>query len=153
MLDYMLMPFRRYAQFSGRSRRKEFWGFALLQAIVYTILAVLVLSTSLSMAELMAAETAGPFAIYGVIFSGTGILFAVWGLVTLIPSIAVSVRRLHDRNLSGWWYLGMTVASFIPVIGLLASIAFLVVMCLPGTPGANRFGADPKLLSDPGVFA
>jgi len=153
MLDYMLMPFRRYAQFSGRSRRKEFWAFALLQTIVYIILGIIVFSTSLSMADLAAAESGGPFAIYGLMFSGTGLLFALWALVSLIPGIAVSVRRLHDRNMSGWWYLGMTVASFIPVVGLLASIAFLVVMCLPGTPGANRFGADPKLLADPTVFA
>lgn len=153
MIDYMLMPFRRYAQFSGRSRRKEFWAFALLQLIVYTVLAAIVFSTSVSMADLAAAETGGPFAIYGVMFSGTGLLFAVWGLITLIPSISVSVRRLHDRNLSGWWYLGAFVGSLIPIIGFLVSIAFLVVMCLPGTPGDNRFGADPKLLAGSTAFA
>ena len=61
----------------------------------------------------------------------------------LIPTIAVAVRRLHDRNMSGWWYLGFIALSFIPVVGFLASIAMLVIFCLKGTDGDNRFGPDP----------
>ncbi len=67
--------------------------------------------------------------------------------------IAVAVRRLHDRNLSGWWYLAATLFGFIPVIGFLGSIAFLVVMLLPGTDGPNRFGEDPKDPHSADVFA
>ena len=73
--------------------------------------------------------------------------------VFLVPSIAVVVRRLHDRDMSGWWYLGIIVASMIPIVGTLASIALLVLMVLPGTPGPNRFGPDPKDPANAAVFA
>jgi len=63
------------------------------------------------------------------------------------------VRRLHDRDMSGWWYLGVAVASIIPIVGFIASIAFLVLMVLPGTPGPNRFGPDPKDPTGAEVFA
>jgi uncharacterized membrane protein YhaH (DUF805 family) len=55
--------------------------------------------------------------------------------------------------MSGWWYLGFVVANFIPFIGFIASIAYLVLMVLPGTSGANRFGADPKDPYAEDVFA
>jgi uncharacterized membrane protein YhaH (DUF805 family) len=70
-----------------------------------------------------------------------------------IPNIAVTVRRLHDRDMSGWWYLGYIVASFIPFLNIIALIAFLVVMVLPGTPGPNRYGEDPKGQGMDEVFA
>jgi uncharacterized membrane protein YhaH (DUF805 family) len=76
-----------------------------------------------------------------------------FGLAVLVPSIAVVVRRLHDRDLSGWWYLGAIVAGMIPFVGFIASIALLVLMFLPGTPGPNRFGPDPKDPSNANVFA
>ncbi len=145
-MEWMLMPLRKYAQFSGRSRRKEFWMFALLNMIVYTVVFALMFATS-GASMFAAADSTNPLAIYSAMFSGVGILLALWGLAVFIPSIAVSVRRLHDRDMSGWWYLGFIVASMIPLIGVIASIAFIVVMALPGTPGANRFGPDPK---DPG---
>lgn len=72
------------------------------------------------------------------------IVYALYVLASFIPSIAVTVRRLHDRDMSGWWYLGLIVAGFIPVIGFVGSIALFVFMLLPGTPGGNRFGDDPK---------
>ena len=83
-------------------------------------------------------------AVYGTMFSGVGILLAVWWLAILIPGVAVGVRRLHDRNLTGWWYLGFVVLSFVPVVSFISWIAFLVIMALPGTPGPNRFGPSPK---------
>lgn len=70
-------------------------------------------------------------------------ILAVFYLAILIPSIAVAVRRLHDRNMSGWWYLGFIVLSAIPFVGVVASIAMLVIFCLKGTDGDNRFGPDP----------
>ena len=81
---------------------------------------------------------------YASMLSGVGILLVVWWLVILIPSIAVSVRRLHDREMTGWWYLGFIVLSLIPLIGFVATIAFIVVMALPGTPGPNKYGPSPK---------
>lgn len=144
MLDWMIMPFKRYAQFSGRSRRREFWSFMLLNFIVYAVLFAIVLGTGFSLSQLQGADPNNPLAMYGSLFSGTGLLLVVWWLATIVPTIAVSVRRLHDRDLSGWWYLGVFVASFIPLVGMLTSIAFLVIMFLEGTRGPNRFGPDPK---------
>lgn len=56
----------------------------------------------------------------------------------------MNVRRLHDRNLSAWWYLGFIALNVLPVIGWGSNIAYLVLMALPGTSGPNRFGEDPK---------
>jgi uncharacterized membrane protein YhaH (DUF805 family) len=80
-------------------------------------------------------------------------LAVFWGLASFIPSIAVVVRRLHDRDMSGWWYLGFIVLQIIPLIGWIASIAFFVITVLPGTDGPNRFGPDPIDPSQADVFA
>ncbi len=80
-------------------------------------------------------------------------LYGLYALAVLIPSIAVTVRRFHDQDKSGWWYLGLTVVSLIPLVGFLASIALLVFMCLEGTRGSNRFGPDPKDPYGEDVFA
>ena len=152
-MDWMLLPLRRYADFQGRSRRKEYWMFVLLNVIVYIILGVLafgVFGSAESFAQIDPEDTA---AAYSLFFSGGGLLFVVWWVAVLVPTIAVGVRRLHDRNMSGWWYLGLTVASMIPLVGALAGIALFVLMLLPGTPGPNRFGADPKDPSNSEVFA
>ena len=153
-MDWMLLPFRRYADFSGRSRRMEFWMFSLLNAIVYGVLIAISFS-GIPWAAIMAEDTealARMPDLSGITIVGL-VLLGIWMLAILIPSIAVTVRRLHDRDMSGWWYLGIIVASMIPVVGFIASIAMLVLMVLPGTAGPNRFGDDPK---DPGnsqVFA
>ncbi len=81
------------------------------------------------------------------------VLYALYALAVFIPSIAVTVRRFHDRDMSGWWYLGLSLAGIIPFVGFLASIAFLVLMFLPGTQGSNRFGPDPKDPYAEDVFA
>ena len=67
----------------------------------------------------------------------------LFGLGVLLPMISVQVRRLHDRDLSGWWYLAAIVAGMIPFVGFLATIALFVMNVLKGTPGPNRFGRDP----------
>ena len=151
-MDWMLMPLRRYAQFTGRSRRMEFWMFALLQAIVYAVLFAIVFATGFSL-DAGTMDPNNPLALYGAFFTGTGLLLVVWWLATLVPSIAVSVRRLHDRDMSGWWYLGFIVLSMIPFVGFIASIAMLVLFCLAGTSGPNRFGEDPKDPTNADVFA
>ena len=148
----MFMPFRRYAEFSGRSRRMEFWSFGLFNLIVYAIIGGIMLGTGASLATLSQNSADPVAAITGVFFSGFGVLFGLYWLATIIPTIAVTVRRLHDRDMSGWWYLGVIVLSFIPLVGFLVSIAFLVIIFLPGTPGPNRFGPDPKDTSGAQVF-
>ena len=123
---------QKYATFSGRASRSEYWWF-----VLFVILVAIVLS--LVMVAGMDFNT-GEFGALGMLAGG---LLGIFYLGTLIPSIAVGVRRLHDRNMSGWWYLGLIVLSFVPFVGFLASIAMLVIFCLKGTDGDNRFGPDP----------
>lgn len=152
-MEWMILPFKRYAEFSGRSRRMEYWMFTLLNVIVMGVLVFVVLGAG-GAAGLMDPNTAeGAAGGLGALFGGMGLIFLVYLLAILIPSIAVTVRRLHDRDMSGWWYLGFIVLSIVPVVGFLASLAMLVLMCLPGTPGANRFGEDPKNPAGAEVFA
>lgn len=151
MLNWMILPFKRYFDFAGRSRRLEYWMFTLLNVIVVTVLFALIFSST---GMMIAADPASDlFEEGGAMAGGVGLLIALYALIVFIPSIAVTVRRLHDRDLSGWWYLGFIIASMIPVVGFLAWIAFVVVMALPGTPGENRFGPDPKDPNSEEVFA
>ena len=108
-LDWYLEPWKKYGVFTGRARRKEFWVFSLGNLILFVALAVF-------------SEGAPGDTIYNVI----GLFY----LATLVPSLAVGVRRMHDSNHSGWW-----------VIVPLVSWMFL---CVDGTRGPNRFGDDPK---------
>lgn len=154
MLEWMIMPLKRYAEFSGRSRRMEYWSYTLLNVVIIVVLFAIRFASG-GFAEFAAAGQSGnPFAVYGVMFSGVGMLLAVWWLATFIPTIAVGVRRLHDRDMSGWWYLGYMIANFIPLVNVIANLAFLVLMFLEGTKGPNRFGPDPKNPNaDAGVFS
>ena len=151
-MEWMLMPLRRYAEFSGRSRRKEYWMFSLFLFGVMIVLGGLMVAgglPSMMEAQRMGASATPP----GPIFWLGAALLGVFALAIIVPSIAVVIRRFHDRNLSGWWYLGIIVLGMIPVVGFLASIAGLVIMCLPGTPGPNRFGPDPLDPTSAEVFA
>lgn len=152
-MDWMILPFKRYAEFSGRSRRMEYWMFALLNVIVVTVLMFVIFGAG-GAAGLMAPGTSGELgAGFGALFGGVGLLMLLYAAIVLVPSIAVTVRRLHDRDMSGWWYLGAIIGGMIPVVGFLVSIAFLVLMALPGTPGPNRFGPDPKGVGEAETFA
>jgi len=150
-MNWMLLPLKRYAEFSGRSRRMEYWMFALLNVIVAFAVLAVIMGGGFSMAQLAAAETA-PAALGPLVWLGFGVL-GLWWLAIIVPSIAVTVRRLHDRDMSGWWYLGFFIAGFIPFINFISGIAFFVLMVLPGTPGPNRFGPDPKDPASADVFA
>lgn len=121
MLDYMLMPLRRYADFQGRSRRKEYWFFVLGVVIVAIILDIIERIVGLS----------------GSVGGVYGPLMVIFFLAILVPSIAVQVRRFHDQDKSGWFVL----LALIPFIG---GLIVLVFMFLEGTRGPNRFGPDPK---------
>ena len=140
-MEWMLMPYRRYAEFSGRSRRKEYWLFTLLLLIVYSIFGALILSAvpwgSIGHPPLPGAL---PFTPGPLLFVG-GALFVIFALASFIPSIAVQVRRFHDQDRSGW----LVLLGFIPYVG---GLIVLVMMCLEGTRGPNRYGDDPL---DPGA--
>ncbi len=149
-MNWMILPFKRYAEFSGRSRRMEYWMFTLLNVIVVTVL----LFATGGIGAMTDLENGGdPSGGLMALFGGVGILLLIYGLAVLLPSIAVTIRRLHDRDMSGWWYLGAVIGSMIPIAGFLVSIAFLVLLALPGTPGPNRFGPDPKGAGEAETFA
>lgn len=143
-MDWMLLPLRKYAQFSGRSRRKEFWMFALFTLIVYIIAIFLDSALGLGGRTTSEADWTGTGGAASFQSSG-GILTLVVALGLLVPSIALAVRRLHDTDRSGWWLL----IGLIPLIG---GIVLLVFYCTDGTPGTNRFGPDPKA-TDPANLA
>jgi uncharacterized membrane protein YhaH (DUF805 family) len=130
-MEWMLMPYRRYADFSGRSRRKEYWMFTLFLVIVYAVLATLLFAGGFSLDPTSGEPSLGAL---GWLAGG---LFALFALGSLVPTLAVIVRRLHDQDKSGWFIL----LQFIPYVG---GIIIFVFMCLDGTRGENRFGPDPK---------
>lgn len=120
-MEMMIAPLKKYADFQGRARRAEYWMFVVFQILVY--IAVAIVSMIVSGGDTNSAAAS-----------------ALMGLVTLgllLPSIAVTVRRLHDTNRSGWWIL----ISLLPLIG---GIWLFVLTVLDGTPTSNRFGPDPK---------
>ncbi|MCK9542241.1 MAG: DUF805 domain-containing protein [Novosphingobium sp.] len=86
-----------------------------------------------------------------IFYIGAGLIVLYW-LAVIVPTIAVTIRRLHDRDMSGWFLLLFIVLSAIPLVGILASIAWLVLMVLPGTPGPNKYGPDPKDPTSSEVF-
>jgi len=129
------MPLKRYADFQGRSRRKEYWMFVLLQVLVLVPLVLLIVATSDT------SVGADPFE--GIVGISLILLFA---LVFFIPSLAVQVRRFHDQDKSGWFVL----LGMIPYLG---GLIMLVFMCIEGTKGPNRFGPDPKDPYAEDVFA
>lgn len=159
-MEWMILPFKRYVDFKGRSRRMEFWMFQLLNLIIALFLAgpffFSFISASFANAGDPVAQEAAMAAMFedGLGLSAVGLgLYGLYALAAFLPSIAVTVRRFHDRDMSGWWYLGLFVVGVIPFIGFLGSIALLVFMLLPGTPGSNRFGPDPKDPYAEDVFA
>jgi uncharacterized membrane protein YhaH (DUF805 family) len=113
-VNWYLEVLKKYAVFSGRARRKEYWMFLLFNIIIGLVLGGI-------------AWLAG----------GPDVLGSIYGLVVLIPGIAVSVRRLHDTDRSGWWLL----IGLIPLIG---TIVLLVFMAQDSQPGANQYGPNPK---------
>lgn len=175
-MDWMFMPLRRYADFSGRSRRMEFWMWQLLQFIVYFVVVVLAMLFGGGM--MMMAGDPSAIAAAGGVMLIIMLLYLVYALAVLIPSIAVAVRRLHDTNRTGWWILaplapylvailaGMMavsspdmagVASILALICMLAALALAVTLLvfyfLEGTRGPNKYGPDPKGQDTGQVFA
>ncbi len=119
-MHHYVNAMRQYAVFSGRATRSQYWLFSL---ILFGILACALMIDQV-FGDTTTDEPAGVF---------TGLVY----LAHLVPSIAVGVRRLHDTDRSGWWLL----AVFVPLIG---QLAVLIFMCLPSSPGRNRFDATPE---------
>ncbi|WP_342077668.1 DUF805 domain-containing protein [Yoonia sp. SS1-5] len=139
----------KYATFKGRAPRSEYWWFFVFYMLVLLVPMLLLVLIGGGMSMMDPTTGQGGLNIIGTILM---VVMGIAMLAMIIPSIAVVVRRFHDRNMSGWWYLGLIVAGFIPFVGILASLAILVLMCLKGTDGPNNFGPDP-LKGDADVFA
>jgi uncharacterized membrane protein YhaH (DUF805 family) len=165
-MEWMILPLRRYAQFQGRSRRKEFWMWILFIVIVSFVLSIFDSVLGLGGQAGTVTNTARGSFYYGAGVHG-GILTDIFTLAVLVPNISVSVRRLHDTNRSGWWLLlplvpwllilivtaaalfgsagaGMLLAGIFGLAFLICAIVLLVWYCTAGTVGPNRFGEDPK---------
>jgi uncharacterized membrane protein YhaH (DUF805 family) len=150
-IDWALRPFRRYADFSGRAPRAEYWWYRLGIGVLGFILAMLDL-----------------LVLHGPIYGNRGILGIALGLACALPSIALLVRRLHDIDRSGWWAVvqipmySLAVAGKSPLqagtllktlptgLNILAALTWAVAAILlfvfvltPGTEGPNRYGPDP----------
>lgn len=164
-MGYMFLPLKRFADFSGRSRRMEFWLWTLFHTIVTTVLVVIMMVAIFSsISDLAQRAAGGEFADYAAmdgasfvtlngekyaippevmtqaILGSIGIpllLLMLYSLAIFIPNLAVIVRRLHDQDKSGWWF-------FIGLVPIIGGIWLLVLYLTDGTPGPNRFGPDPK---------
>lgn|SRR5689334_7225308 len=149
-IDWAKRPVvEKYADFSGRAPRAEYWWYVLAMIVVSMIARII--------DSIIGFNVAGPY----------GLLSLIVMLGLLVPNIAVSVRRLHDTNRSGWWILlplvpyalaiviagpaimagglgaGLGIAALFMFVGMICAIVLLVFMCLAGTPGENRYGPNP----------
>lgn len=119
--------FKNYVNFSGRSRRSEFWYYYLFIWIIYSILTIITLQVVNDFSDWKSA-------IYIFVLSSF-----IW-LITFLPSWAVTVRRLHDVNRTGKWIL----LTFVPIINFLVVFLLLIWYISNGTNGSNNYGDDPK---------
>ncbi|MBP4138017.1 DUF805 domain-containing protein [Flavobacterium geliluteum] len=126
---YKKVVFENYANFKGRARRSEYWYFVLANALISVALIIL----GGAIGRLFGDGITG--VIVGYAF------FLLYTLATLIPSLGVVARRLHDVNKSGWFYF----VSFIPLVG---PIWILILFCTEGDAGSNQYGPDPKNETD-----
>jgi uncharacterized membrane protein YhaH (DUF805 family) len=126
-MEYMLMPYDRYFDFSGRSSRMEYWMFSLFGTIVVIVGITLFMMLGYD----AATEDANFFGWF------VGVLGIMWILFSIIPSISVTVRRLHDAGFSGWFYF----ISLVPYVG---SLILLIMMVLGSTAGDNKYGPEPN---------
>lgn len=121
-MNWYLAVLKKYAVFSGRATRSEYWYFALFNIIVSVVLALV---DSL-------IGTGGS--------ESLGILSGLYSLAVLLPSLGVAIRRLHDTDRTGWWLL----IGLVPLIGIIVLLVFFIQ---DSQPGDNKYGPNPKGLS------
>ncbi|WP_410814586.1 DUF805 domain-containing protein [Micromonospora sp. 067-2] len=121
-VDAIKSVLSQYVGFRGRARRSEYWWFALFTVILSIVTGIL----DSALGTKIGSEP-----------SSTGVIGLIVSLALLLPTLAVSVRRLHDTDRSGWWL-------FIALVPLVGAIVLIVFFVKEGTRGSNRHGADPK---------
>ena len=117
-MNWYLEALKKYAVFSGRARRTEYWMFGLFYLIFAIVIGII-------------------DSILGIGGEGGGLLSGLFVLAMLIPSVAVTVRRLHDTDHSGWWLL----IGLVPLVG---TIILLIFMIQDSQSGENQYGPNPK---------
>jgi uncharacterized membrane protein YhaH (DUF805 family) len=118
-MNWYLEVLKKYAVFQGRARRMEYWMFTLFNVLI--TIALMIIGAILGISG----------------DGGSNILSTLYSLAVLLPGLAVSVRRLHDTDRSGWWLL----IGLIPLIG---AIVLLIFMVQDSQPNENQYGSNPK---------
>ncbi|MFY8107869.1 MAG: DUF805 domain-containing protein [Bacteroidia bacterium] len=123
-MKYYIKAFNNFSNFNGRARRKEYWMYLLFN-LIFALVAIILDNA------------------FGLAFEsiGYGVIYLLYSLITFIPSLSVSVRRLHDKSKSGWYLL----LAIIPIIG---GIVLLFILAADGDPGENEYGMNPKELPE-----
>jgi uncharacterized membrane protein YhaH (DUF805 family) len=134
MLEAVTAVFRKYADFSGRARRSEYW----YPYLTYQIFTLTYIIFTLAISSGFSASEKSQIALANILL----FFLALFGLGAFLPMLAVQVRRLHDIDKSGWNILWFN----IPIVG---SILMIVWGCRPGTVGDNRYGPDPLAPAGP----
>lgn len=143
-MDWLLLPLRRYATFSGRARRLEYWPYILVWTALFAGCVAVDIAFNLGgAADGTWFESYDGGVSFNIAFGPCALLLA---LVTALPNLAVGVRRLHDIGMSGWLLL-------VGIIPLLGWIVLLVFLLRPGTAGPNTYGPDPKEAPASPVFS
>jgi uncharacterized membrane protein YhaH (DUF805 family) len=114
-MNWYLLSLKNYATFEGRARRREFWAFTLVNAAV---------GVTLQMLD-------------GLADGGGHYLYAVYAALVFVPSLAVTVRRLHDTGRSGWWMALVLVPALGPIV-------LLILLLSKGDAGPNGYGVTPR---------
>ena len=117
-MNYYSICLSKFADFSGRARRREYWTFALVNCLIALLLLILGLA-------------------FGEDSPASNILVTIFYLIMLVPNLSVSVRRLHDIGKSGWWL-------FIGLVPLVGSLLLLVWSFMDSEEGENQYGENPK---------
>jgi len=123
-MNWYMAVINKYADFSGRARRKEYWMFLLINILV---------SIAIGIIGTIIGDSRG---LISVSLSG------LYALFIFLPSLAVTVRRLHDTNRSGWWIL-------IPLVPFFGAIILFIFTVLDSDPNTNTYGPNPKLGPEP----
>lgn len=132
--------FSKYFTFSGRALRSEFWWWVLFLTVVNLLITAIFIG-SMDMSALMEdPDNFGPEQMAAS--SPLLIMFALFSLATIIPTLAVGSRRLHDTGKTGWLQL-VFLLSIIPFLGLVVYIVMIVLFAQKGDEGENKYGPAP----------
>lgn len=117
-MNYYSICLSKFADFSGRARRREYWTFVLVNCLIAMLLLILGLA-------------------FGEDSPASNIMVTIFYLIMLVPNLSVSVRRLHDIGKSGWY-------MFLSLIPLIGGLILLIWSLMDSEPGENQYGKNPK---------